>query len=635
MSSKNVLTRSSRKRADALLAEGRLPEAAELYRKICRSDKRNTDARVMYAVAQLRRDNLEDAECSCLNALKIDRNHALAHHVLGSVLERQDRLSEAITEFRQAISLRPGFANAHLFLANALARQGENREAENGYLKALSLEKGFVPAMAGLGLLYNNIGQSGAAEKWLKEALAIEPGNTEILIHLGQALAFQGRDGEALRVLEQAIQSDPDSYGANYTLGNIFTRMGRYDDALECYRKADRIRPNDEYAIGAQAHVLERRGQLDDALGLLEPFIASGSTHEGIVLPFAELSMQRDNDDEAIHLLEQALSSNTTGQQTRIEIHYKLGKLLDRAGDYDRSFEHYRKANELTCHAVGQVKGVDTIERQAERVVRRMETCDRAFWHALARAGNCSEKPVFVVGMPRSGTTLVEQILASHPRVYGAGELTAVEEIARLLFPGARYQSSYPDGLAGLTGQVLERHAVRHLRQLQLLSDTASRVVDKCPHNFMHLGLISLLFPNAHIVHIAREPLDTCTSIYFQLFTPQHAYACDLARLGQYYGLYRKLMEYWNRVLSIPILNIRYEQLVAEPEQVTRSLVEFCGLDWDDRCLEFYATKRDVNTPSYGQVRQPIYTKSVSRWKHYQAHLRPLMKALDTLPPYD
>ncbi|HHH44500.1 MAG TPA: sulfotransferase, partial [Gammaproteobacteria bacterium] len=287
------------------------------------------------------------------------------------------------------------------------------------------------------------------------------------------------------------------------------------------------------------------------------------------------------------------------------------------------------KANEQNCNIVADVRGIDHIDLQAERITRRIAHCDPGVWNDIPSAKNSSECPVFVVGMPRSGTTLVEQILASHPLVHGAGELRAVEDMARTLFPGNRYQSSYPDGFGSISEHTLERYATLHLRQLENLSGAASRVVDKCPHNFMHLGLVSSLFPGAKIIHIARDPLDTCISIYFQLFTPQHAYACDLERLGRYYSIYRHLIAYWNSVLSIPILNIQYEHLVAEPEKISRSLVEFCGLEWNDRCLEFHATKRDVNTPSYGQVRQPVYTRSVSRWKHYREYLRPLMDSLE------
>lgn len=611
-----------------MFAEGRLSEAANLFGKICASDKMDADAWVMRAVIQIQLGDLNEAERLCLHTLQIDANHALAHHALGSVLERKGQLDKAVVEFRKAVMLRPGFANAHLFLANTLARMGADTEAEAGYFKVLELEPDFVQAMAGLGTFYVNTGRFSEAEIWLRRALAAQPKDAEILVVLGQSLISQGKDAEAIHVLDAAVEADPGSYKANYVLGNILTKSGRYDNALCCYRKAASIRPDDEYAIGAQAHVFERRGELDKAFSLLEPYIKSGSVHVGIVMPFAELSMQMENPKEAIGLLEQILLQNVLDLQTSSEIHYKLGKLLDNAEEYDRSFGHYKKANEITCKLVTQIQDLDAIDNQAERIASRVDNCGREFWKTVQKSGNESLRPIFIVGMPRSGTTLLEQILASHPDVYGAGELMAIEEIARSLSAGNQYQLSYPMGLAEVSRQSLGQCAARYLRQLDEFSSTAQRVVDKCPHNFMHLGLISTLFPKAHIIHIEREPLDTCTSIYFQLFTPQHAYACDLSRLAKYYGIYRKLMAHWNEVLDIPVLNIQYEQLVAEPERVTHSLVEFCDLEWHDGCLEFYATKRDVNTPSYGQVRQPIYNKSVCRWKHYKAHLHPLIDTL-------
>ena len=629
MPRKNIITRSLKKRADSLLAANRLSEAAALYEKICKTDQRDVDARVMLAIVHTQRGDAGKAERFCKKALGIDPDHALAHHALGVALERQERLEEAVAEFREAIRLRPGFANAHLFLANALAGQGEYGEAEKHHRKALELAPASHQAMASLGTLYMNTGRYGEAEDWLRKALAIDPAGTEALINLGQALLAQGKDGEALPVFEQAARLSPDSYRANYALGNILTKTGQYDQALRCYEKAASIQPGDAYAVGAQAHVLERRGEIEAAFRLLAPFVESGPAHVGIALPFAELATRFGRQDDAIRLLQEVLSGDISDLQTRAEVHHKLGKLLDNTGDYDRSFEHYCKANEVTGRIVAETRGIDTIDAQAQRIANRVESLDRAFWNSLPRAGNRSRRPVFVVGMPRSGTTLVEQILASHPQVYGAGELLAMETIARSLCPGDSYRSVYPACLADVDEQILDRFAERHLHELAAMSDDADRVVDKCPHNFMHLGLISRLFPAAQVVHIERDPLDTCSSIYFQLFTPQHAYACDLQRLGRYYRVYRDLMACWNEVLDIPLLNIRYERLVAEPEATIRSLVEFCGLPWDDRCLEFHATRRDVNTPSYGQVRQPIYTRSVNRWKNYQSHLQPLMDALE------
>jgi hypothetical protein len=230
-----------------------------------------------------------------------------------------------------------------------------------------------------------------------------------------------------------------------------------------------------------------------------------------------------------------------------------------------------------------------------------------------------------VVGMPRSGTTLTEQILASHPDIHGAGELAAIESAARSLAGAPPGPGKYPENLGGISPQLLDQAADRHLRYLEKLSGSAERVVDKNPHNFQHLGLICRLFPRAKIIHIERDPRDTCLSIYFQIFTPQHAYACDLEALGQFYNIYRNLMRYWNDVLGDRIMNITYEQLVQHPENTSRALIDHCGIEWDDKCLRFYETRRDVNTPSYSQVRQPLYMKSIARWSNYRDHLGMLL----------
>ncbi|HFD80763.1 MAG TPA: sulfotransferase family protein [Gammaproteobacteria bacterium] len=634
MPAKNILTRSLRRKADALLAGNDLPAAAELYQRICRSDRGDLDARVMLGVVQLRQGQPERAAECCREALKIDAGHALAHHVLGSALEQLDQLEAAVSEFRAALRLRPAFANAHLFLGRVLARLGQNEEAERCHLEALELEPGLVAAMASLGSLYLNTGRPGEAERWLRKGLAIAPAHAAMLTTLGQALGAQGKDAEAVAVLESALRADPDSLDALLALGSLQSKCGDYDRALECYRRVSDLQPGNEYAIGARAQLLERRGEIEAAFGLLRPLVETGSTHISVALPFAELALQLDRGPEAIELLERALPDHADDPQGRIDLHYRLGKLLDRGGEYDRAFEHYRRANRLSAGIVAASTGLDGIDAQARRVLERSRDCDAEFWKSLPRAANGSECPVFVVGMPRSGTTLVEQILASHARVYGAGELTAMENIARSLCSGAAYRSGYPACLEGITAQRLEGQAQRHLRLLaSLAGGDAERVVDKCPHNYIHLGLVSVLFPRARVVHVSRDPRDTACSIYFQAFTPLHAYACDLQAIGRHYHVYRQLMAYWEEVLDIDILHLRYEDLVAEPERHIRSLVDFCGLPWDPRCLEFHNTRRDVNTPSYGQVRRPMYRGSVGRWRHYRPHLEPLLQALEEGQP--
>jgi hypothetical protein len=233
------------------------------------------------------------------------------------------------------------------------------------------------------------------------------------------------------------------------------------------------------------------------------------------------------------------------------------------------------------------------------------------------------------VGMPRSGTTLVEQILASHPQVYGAGELNVIGDAVQSIDRLSGNKIHYPSNLDGLESELLDDIANCYLEKLKALDAEAMRVTDKHPINFLHLGLIALAFPDAHVIHCTRDPRDTCLSIYFQAFSPANSYASNLEHTGFYYRLYEKLMRHFKEVLSISVLDVTYEDLVINQEQVSRKLIDFVGLDWHERCLAFHQTSRYVATPSYDQVREKMYTSSIGRWRRYEKYLAPLLKALE------
>ncbi|MBI3462463.1 MAG: sulfotransferase [Planctomycetes bacterium] len=242
--------------------------------------------------------------------------------------------------------------------------------------------------------------------------------------------------------------------------------------------------------------------------------------------------------------------------------------------------------------------------------------------------GNPTEVPVFVVGMPRSGTTLVEQILASHPDVFGAGELPDIPSIVDTLPRYAPNQMRYPGCLAFLGPPVIRGFADAYLKRVRTLDATSERVVDKWPLNYLHLGLMALLFPRARIVHCRRDPLDTCLSCYFQRFRGDHEYSYDLAHLGSYYRTYERLISHWREVLPMPVLELHYEALIDDPQATSERLLAFCGLSWQERCLRFHESPRPVSTASNWQVRHPLYRSAVQRWRNYEAHLGPLRDAL-------
>lgn len=253
---------------------------------------------------------------------------------------------------------------------------------------------------------------------------------------------------------------------------------------------------------------------------------------------------------------------------------------------------------------------------------------DKVTLATRAAEGNESALPVFVVGMPRSGTTLVEQILASHSLVHGAGELHDVQDIARTLPRHTPAGTPYPACVHELDGTIMRGFGDAYVRSVRTLSQDSLRIVDKMPLNYLFLGLLALLLPNAHIVHCRRNPLDTCLSCYFQRFRGSQEYSYDLGHLGRYYILYRQLMDFWVDTLPLPILHVDYEELVADPETIARELVAFCGLKWQERCLDFHCADRAVTTSSNWQVRRPVYRTAVERWRNYAPHLGPLRAAL-------
>jgi len=305
----------------------------------------------------------------------------------------------------------------------------------------------------------------------------------------------------------------------------------------------------------------------------------------------------------------------------RRTLYFSLGKLCDSTKQYDRAFKHYQKGNELwptQCNPQSLMIPIDS----------SIKIQSTGFFSKSPKSSNKSNRPIFIVGMPRSGTSLVEQILASHPQVYGAGELAEIEKISQSLAERLNTNKLYPELLETINQQLLNDCANQYLNYINSLERKSLRVIDKMPGNFIHLGLIQLMFPNARIIHCTRDPLDSCLSCYFQDFFQSMDWCYDQTNLAAYYLGYEKLMKHWKQVLSIPIIDVSYENLVANQENISRELIEYCDLDWSDECLSFHKTKRLVTTASYDQVREPIYKKSVSRWKNYEAHIEPLRKAL-------
>jgi tetratricopeptide (TPR) repeat protein len=327
-----------------------------------------------------------------------------------------------------------------------------------------------------------------------------------------------------------------------------------------------------------------------------------------------------------ISRIEGLLEERDVSHEGRINLHFALGKMLDDCARYDQAFEHFREANRYKRKRV-RFDG----ERYRRWSAKLLDMFTPAFFEDHADLGDSSERPVFIVGMPRSGTTLVEQILASHPRVYGADELTTIFEIVCDLEQRDTGGARFPDNISALDEAGLEWGARRYLETLQAIDRQAARVTDKMPSNVFHLGLIAVMLPGAHVIHCRRDAMDVCVSNFMQMFAEGHHYSYDLSDIAIYYRGYERVMSHWREVLPTRMYEVQYEELIEDQERISRELVDYIGLDWDERCLAFHETKRAVRTASNWQVRQPIYKTARKRWKNYENHLTQLKADLGYL----
>ena len=507
----------------------------------------------------------------------------------------------------------------------ALQKAGKFREAEFCYQQTLRENPNNPDALNLMGTLAVEANWMGRAIDYFERAVKLKPKEPLYRNNLGNAYNVTSEPDKAVPHLRRAVSAKPNFTEALCNLARAYRLQGKADKAEQLFNRVLSRQPHHALAMTGLARLMSDRGRMDEAVAIYRKVIAHETEYVPALTGLAEAEKFTAETPEHI-VINGLLEKSDLRVPDRMTLHYAAGKISNDLEDYADAFAHFSRAKEIA--------GAEfSIERYRSFVDASITLFVREFFEQRSGWGDMSDAPVFIVGMPRSGTTLIEQILASHPNVHGAGELSLIGDFASQLSMSTRHV----EGLALAVNSMTETDAAKwgrdYVAGVRKQARSARRITDKMPHNFQYLGLIAQILPNARIVHCRREPIDTCVSCFTHNFARAHGYNTDLRTLGLYYGEYDRLMRHWTDVLPLPILEMRYEDMISDQEAQSRRLIDFAGLDWDDACLHFHETERSVLTPSRWQVRQPIYTSSVARWKRYEAHLGPLIAALGDLAP--
>ena len=576
------------------------------------------------AVAAHQRGDLAAAEREYRAVLAVEPGHADATHFLGLLLHQRGESAQGLSLMQHALALSPQNYQYRSNLAGVLNQLGKPGDAERLYKEALALKPDHRDSHINLGMLYAAAGDHPRALACFDAALEFAPGDYIAWLGRAQSLQQLARGQEALAAYRKAAAAAADDPEQLQLLGVALREAGEFEEAGRCHARALALAPDSPQAENGLGNVLAMGGDLAAAEQHYRRAIALKPDYAGAFHNLVDVARLTPTDTLWPTLTTLAERTAALPPESAIALHFTLGRVWEGQQDYPRAFRHFREGNRLKRAAINY----------DEAAQARFFADFIANYPAMAQRGleNDEERPVFIVGMPRSGTSLVEQILASHPAVYGAGETHALRNCLREELPPDAGDYQLPRQLATLDDAAFRRVAARYSRHLDELAPGALRITNKLPGNLVFLGLMHLLYPRARIIHCRRDPMDTCLSCYTKLFTTGHPFSYELGELGRFHRMYQQLMTGWQRLLPEgAVLEVVYEELVANFESGTRRLVGHCGLPWDDACLSFHTAARPVRTASLAQVRQPIYSSSVGRWKRYASELAPLKEALGDL----
>jgi tetratricopeptide (TPR) repeat protein len=667
----------------------RLQDAEILLKKILSFDPKHPKALHLLGLVAFKARRPDLAVDLIQQAIKEDGKNALFHANLTEMLRLLGRLDEAIRHGEKAVSLNPGMIAAQANLGIAYFDSKNYKKASLRQQAALRINPRFAPALNNMGSILCAEKDDAGAMEYYRKAIEANPHYTEAMSNLGEVLVRNDCAGEALALLDRAIALNPSDAHAHCNRGYALLALNRNEEAASCFQQALQLKPLYPEAYAGLARLELERGSLDQAEACalkaiqLKPDLAEATSILGSIymaqgrsdlaektfetalsydrtltsarIGLGNILMEKGNFKQAEDVFraladsgtdriealfslaqarkikpgdplpsmleEEAKKLATLSATKAVYLHFALGKSYDDLDEPDRAFPHFLEGCRLKRQSLNY-----SPEEKSARFARSKSVFSKAFIDSHLGHGFASETPVFILGMPRSGTTLTEQIIASHPSVFGAGELRDLTDLMNSRHVGSGF---YPEKILGLTPEQMATLGQEYHAGLKKRAPGALRITDKMPENYLFIGMIKLILPNAKIIHVSRHPLDTCLSCFTRLFSFHQEGTYDLYELGRLYREYKLLMDHWRAVLPPnSFMDIRYEDLVDDTETHARRLIEYCGLPWDEACLEFHKTKRNVRTASVTQVRQPIYKSSVARWAKYERYLGPLIEGL-------
>lgn len=570
-------------------AAGRFAEAEACYRAVKRRDPVFADAQRLRGLLAYQRGELDTAIALLQRAVKLRPSDAVFQHTLAETLRAAGRRVAALAPYRRAAELDPERLENHLDWATALADAGYSGRALAAYATLAQRDPAPAIVRQRIAVLHYERGELSVAHDLLHAWEAEGPADLEAWLLLAEAWESVGEPAHAA-ALYRAMrdESHADDARPHSRLGSVLQTQGDF--------------------AAAQAS-LERALEIDPEQGWIHAALVSNRDYRPSV--------------ERRKAIQRQIDAPQISDDNRAHLHFALGQWHDRQAEPAEAFSHFERGNRI--HAAQEPFNAAEFDDRLDRIIRYFDA-DR--FERQAGGGLASDKPLFVVGMPRSGTSLVEQILASHPSVYGAGEMEDLRRMSVELPAAAPRWREFPECLGGVDDAQVSEFARRYLASLDARAPDAQRVVDKMPFNLLWLGWVARMFPNARVVFCRRAPMDNCLSCYFQLFSSGLRFAYDLAHLGRVHRQHERLMAHWADCLPLQMLTVDYESMVSDPEPEIRRLIDFAGLPWDRRCLDFHRTERSVRTASVWQVRQPLYRSSVARWRAYEPWLGELRDSL-------